>query len=117
MVATEISNPPDRYAYGYYNVNNGEGTETVPFLHTITVPSPTGTGNATATINYATDGTSTVSSLVDANGNSQNYSATDANHTMVTVKDPLNAVVYSYTAGFDGNMSGTTSACGSTAVA
>ncbi len=91
---------------------NGEGTEQVPFLHTITVPSPTGTGNATATINYTTDGICTVSSLVDANGNSRNYSATDANHTKVTVKDPLNNVVYAYTVGFDGNMSGTTTTDG-----
>ncbi len=85
-------------------------------MHTITVPSPTGTGNATATINYKTDGTCTVSSLVDANGNSRNYSATDANHTLVTVKDPLNAVVYSNTAGFDGNMSGTTKTNGANVI-
>ena len=50
------------------------------------------------------------------NGNSRNYSATDANHTKVTIKDPLNAVVYSYTAGFDANMSGTTSTNGANVV-
>ena len=52
IVTTGTTNPPDRYAYGYYNVPNGEFSEQVPFLHTITVPSPTGTGNATATIDY-----------------------------------------------------------------
>ena len=108
ITTTGTTNPPDRYAYGYYSVPNGEGSEQVPFLHTITVPSPTGTGNASATINYRTDGTCTVSSLVDVNGNSRNYSATDANHTKVTIKDSLNNIVYAYTSGFDGNMSGTT---------
>ncbi len=53
---------------------------------------------------------------MDANGNSRNYAATDANHTMVTVKDPLNNVVYAYTVGFDGNMSGTTSTNGANVI-
>lgn len=104
IVATGTANPPDRYAYGYQNVSNGENTEAVPFLHTITVPSPTGTGNATATINYATNGTCAVTSLVDANGNSRNYSATDQTHTLVTVKNAAGATVYSYTSNFDANM-------------
>jgi RHS repeat-associated protein len=105
IVATGTSNPPDRYAYGYQDVANGEGAEQVPFLHTITVPSPTGAGNATATINYMTDGTCYVASLVDANGNSRNYSATDLSHTLVTVKNPQGTAIYSYTASFDSNMS------------
>ncbi len=113
VVATGALNPPDRYAYGYQAVNNGEGTEQVPFLHTITVPSPTGAGNATATINYATNGTCYVTSLVDANGNSRNYSATDLTHTLVTVKNPQGATVYSYTAGFDSGMNGISTTNGS----
>lgn len=108
IVTTGTYSPPDRYAYGYQLVSNGDATEQVPFLHTITVPSPTGTGTATATINYATDGTCVVTSIVDANGNSRNYSATDMTHTLVTVKDPLGNTVYSYAAGFDSNMSETT---------
>src|SRR5207249_2653155 len=52
IVTTGTANPPDRYAYGYQNINNGENNEAVPFLHSITAPSPTGVGNATAYINY-----------------------------------------------------------------
>ena len=111
IVATGMSNPPDRYVYGYQNVSNGEGSETVPFLHTITVPSPTGTGNATATINYDPS-TQCVSSLVDANGNQRVYTYTDYNHTKVTVKDGANNVAFSYTGGFDSNMNGTTTTDG-----
>src|SRR6185437_4455402 len=62
IVPTGTSNPPDRYAYGYVNVPNGDagtggGGEAIPALHTITVPSPTGVGSSSATINYRTDGT------------------------------------------------------------
>ena len=82
IVATGTGSPPNRYAYGYQDVANGEGTEEVPFLHTITVPSPTGTGNATCAINYATNGTCYVSSTVDANSNSHIYSATNLYTTL-----------------------------------
>ncbi len=107
IVATGTGSPPNRYAYGYYDIPNGEYSEQVPFLHTITVPSPTGTGNATATINYFTDGTCYVSSIVDANGNSRNYTVTNGSTTTVTVEDPNNNVVYTYSATFDTNMSET----------
>lgn len=106
VVPTGTASPPDRYVYGYQNVNNGEG-QTMPFLHTLTVPSPTGTGTQTATINYLPN-ICTVSSLVDANGNTRSYSQPDASHTQVTVKDPQGNVVYRYTAGYDMNMSQTT---------
>ncbi len=108
VVATGTSNPPDRYAYGYLNYPNGEGSEMVPFLHTLTVPSPTGTGSSSATINYSNTGTGYVTSLVDANGNTRSYAVVDGTHTKVTVTDAQNNVVYSYTAGFDANMSETT---------
>ena len=110
VVLTGTASPPDRYAYGYQNVGNGEGTETVPMLHTITVPSPTGTGTKTATINYSSN--ATIASLVDANGNSRSYQQVDANHTQVTIKDPQNNIVYRYTAGYDMNMSQTTTTNG-----
>ncbi|HLJ54175.1 MAG TPA: DUF6531 domain-containing protein, partial [Chthonomonadaceae bacterium] len=106
IVATGTSSPPDRYAYGYQSVSNGEGSEEVPFLHTITVPSPTGTGTATATINYATDGTCVVTSIVDANGNQAVYTpVTSVASTQVTYKDSGGTTIYQYTADFDSNMS------------
>lgn len=107
IVVTGTANPPIRSQYGYQNVTNGDGTETVPYLHTIGVPSPTGTGTSTATINYQPS-TCVVSSIVDANGNTRSYTAVDQNHTKITVKNPQNVVVYIYTVGFDNNMSGTT---------
>jgi RHS repeat-associated protein len=111
IVATGTPSPPLRYVYGYQNVENGHVTggltETIPFLHTISVPSPTGTGMSTATINYQPN-TSYVSSIVDANGNTRTYTIVDASHTKVTVTNSLGQGVYSYTAGFDLNMSLTT---------
>jgi len=103
VVTTGTSNPPLRFTYGYQNYPNLEGTETVPFLSTITVPSPTGTGNSTATINYSST-TCAITSLVDGNGNSRNYTSVDGTHTKVTIEDPHNNVVYSYTVRFDSNM-------------
>ena len=107
VVLTGTASPPDRYVYGYQNVTNGElyngQPETIPMLHTLTVPSPTGTGTATATINYSAN--ATIASLVDANGNSRSYTQPDANHTQVIVKDPQGNIVYRYTAGYDMNMS------------
>lgn len=111
IVQTGTASPPDRYVYGYQNVANGEiyngGAQAIPFLHTLTAPSPTGTGTATVTINY-TPTTCAVSSVVDANGNTRAYTAVDASHTKVTITDKNNNVAYSYIAGFDMNMSGTT---------
>src|SRR5207247_4833488 len=69
---------------------------------TITVPSPTGMGNSTATINY-TPGSDFVSSLVDANGNSRNYSSSDV-HTTLTVMHSNANTLYSAITGFDGTM-------------
>ncbi len=104
VVPTGTTNPPDRYVLGYQNVGNGEGTQTIPMLHTLTVPSPTGAGTQTATINYLA-GVSTVQSIVDANGNTRTYNQTDANHTQVSVTDAQSNVVYRYTAGYDMNLS------------
>jgi YD repeat-containing protein len=119
IVTTGTSSPPDRYAYGYTNITNGEGSETVPALHTITVPSPTGSGTSTATINYGSLGAGLpayfVSSLVDAEGNTRTYTEVDANgntpssgtytnYTRVTVTNAGSAVVYAYTAQYDSQM-------------
>lgn len=116
VVATGTPTPPIRWQYGYQNVLNGEANETVPFLHTIGVPSPTGTGTATSTINYEPY-TCYVTNIVDANGNTRTYTVVDANHTKVTVTNPQQATVYSYTAGFDNNMSGTSLTDGSNTTA
>src|SRR5579884_1868676 len=104
VVTTGTSNPPAHWTYGYVTLAcYGANTEQGVYLNTITVPSPTGTGNSTATINYDST-TNYVTSVVDANGNSRNYTVVDANHTKVTIKDTHGAVVYSYTVGFDNNM-------------
>jgi len=105
IVPTGTVNPPLRYTYDYQLIS-APGGESVPFLHTITVPSPTGAGNSTATINNTPEGY--VGSLVDANGNSRAYSFPDSNHTTVTVTNPQAQVVYSYTTGFNNDMSCTT---------
>jgi RHS repeat-associated protein len=107
VVSTGTPNPPNRYVYGYANVANGEGSETIPLLHTISVPSPTGNGMATATINYQPN-TDYVSSRVDANGNTVTYTVVDGNHTKVSYLNPQGQVVFSQTRGFDNNMSATT---------
>lgn len=97
-----------RYAYGYTIFHGSYGVyDGAALLHTITVPSPTGSGTSTSTINY-NDGF-LVSSIVDANGNTRtyDYSSIDASHTTVTVTNPSNVPVYSYTAGYNADMSGT----------
>lgn len=107
---SQINSTTSRYDYGYQNVYNGDPGylylgETVPFLHIITVPSPTGTGTSTATINYTSDGTCAVASLVDGNGNMRAYTPTDSTHTKVTISDAGANVAYAYTAGFNSSMS------------
>ena len=68
LVATGTGSAPDRYAYGYENYSYGQ-----PFLNTISVPSPTGGSTpSTVTINYDLTG-QTVSSIVDANGNTTTF--------------------------------------------
>ena len=113
VVSTGTVDPPLRYTYDY-QILSAPGGEQVPFLHTITVPSPTGAGNSTATINNTPAGY--VGSVVDANGNTRAYSFVDNNHTSVTVTNPQQQVVYSYAAGFNNDMSGTTTTDGSAAV-
>jgi len=103
-----------RFTYGY---TTSYGSHTVgdgaAFLHTITVPSPMGSGTSTSTINY--NDSVLVSSIVDANRNTRtyNYSSADGNHTSVTVTDPNNVSIYSYTVGYNGDMSGTSKTDGS----
>src|SRR5579884_2262329 len=108
VVASNSTSIPARYTYGYELLQGPtQGyTNWFRFLHTITVPSPTGSGTSTATINYDYT-TDFVSSIVDANGNSHIYSWNGNNTTTVTVKNAKRVTVYSYTAGFDGNMSQT----------
>ena len=117
IVKTPTPNAPLRYSYGYQLVATVDPSHnlSVRFLHTITVPSPTGTGSSTATINYIPY-TCYVSSLVDANGNSRSYTSVDSIHTKVTVQTAKGVTVYSYTAGFNTNMSETTRTNGAGAV-
>jgi len=115
IVPTGTTTPPDRYAYGYgpaYNFSN----EYWPALNAISVPSPTGTGTSTARIEYAV-GTTWVSALVDANGNRREYTNVfGSSATQVTVKqknaDGTFTTNYTYTAGYDTNMSSTTATNG-----
>ena len=111
-VVTGAAAPADRYVYGYQTVGNGDGSEAVQMLHTITVPSPTGTGTATAAINYE-NATMGVSSLVDANGNVTRFVQTDLSHTQVCRLDAQGNILYRYTAGYDMNMDATTLTNGS----
>lgn len=110
---TPAASAPDRWVYGYQGVSNakaGNGglTETVPFLHTISVPSPAGGATpSVATINYA-PGTGFVTSVVDGNGVARTYNAVDGTHTQVVVTAPASqggATVYSYTSQFNSDMS------------
>jgi YD repeat-containing protein len=106
VVATGTTGAPDRWAYAYANVFNGEGTaanntdEWVPFLTEIHVPSPADGQDVKATIAYEPS-TCYVTSITDANGNKTEFTAVDASHTKVTIKNAAGTVVYSYTAGFD----------------
>ncbi len=111
IVTTGTPSPADRYVYGYSDVLNGEGNEEVPFLTGITVPSPTGTGTSTASISYIPY-TDYVNTITDANGNVTTFTQVDANHTKVSIANSQGIVAYSYTAGFDNNMSATTSTDG-----
>jgi len=119
IVSTGTTNPPDRYAYGYGSVPNVYN-EFWPLLNAISVPSPTGSGTSTARIEYA-NGTMWVSALVDGNGNRREYSnVAGSSATKVTVKQNTGsgtfATNYSYTAGYDANMSGTTTTNGSNTI-
>ena len=113
VVPTGTSNPAVWYEYGYRNYGNTEqgDAETIPYLHTIAVPSPTGTGQSTATINYSSIGE--VTSTVDANGNITAYSAAtsggvpQADSGRVKIETPSGAVVYQYDAYFNSQMSQT----------
>ena len=115
VVPTGTASPPDRHVFGYQNVSNGESSEAIPMLHTVTTPSATGTGTQTATISYL-PGLCTVSSVTDGNGNTRSYNQTDANHTQVNVTDAQSNVVYRYTAGYDMNLSVTSITNGKTDV-
>lgn len=111
IVPTGTTTPPLRYQYGYQNFSNLEGAETVPFLHTISVPSPTGTGTSTTTISYAPSN-AMVSSVVDGNGYTRQYSIVDSLHTKVSYLNPQGQTVYSYIAGFSSNMAETSQSDG-----
>lgn len=119
IVPTGTLSPPDRYIYGYLKSRVPEGYN-YNVLHTITVPSPTGTGTSTAYINYNTTMNAPdqmlVSSLVDGNGNVTSFSSVDSSgnpsygtsYTQVTFTAPGASVpAYSYIAGYDNHMCGT----------
>ena len=107
-----------RYQYGYQSLTSYESNSVAYSLHTITVPSPTGSGVSITTINNDRY-TNLVSSIVDANGYVHTYISVafsgisdGSNTTLVKVSDkPLSdssaTVFYSYTAGYDQNMSQT----------
>jgi len=99
--------PPARYIYGYQNISNLYGQETVPFLHALTVPSPqqdtTSLSYSTALINYDPK-TDLVSSVTDGNGNSRAYTSIDYGDTQVSFLDTSGNTVFSHTVSFDGNM-------------
>ncbi|MEO7718433.1 MAG: cysteine peptidase family C39 domain-containing protein, partial [Capsulimonas sp.] len=96
----------DAAVYGYQNVSNADGAETIPFLHTVTTPCPAAAGSMTSlTINY--DPNDYVKSTVDANGNKMEFNIVDSSHTQVVTKDPTGNVVYTHTVGFDANMNQT----------
>lgn len=109
IVPTGTSSPLVRYQYGYQNVSNNEGSELVPNLHTVSVPSPTGTGMATMTINYNSLGF--IDNVVDANGNITKYTDTSAaagtNQSTVQIEDPSGNVVYQESVQYDSNMNET----------
>ena len=98
IVKTGLFNPPFRFQYDYVGATAGEGSELVPLLQKITLPSPTGTGTSTATIFYKGY---FVDHVQDGNGNTRYYTVVDALHTKVTVKDAAGNSVYIYTSGFD----------------
>lgn len=121
IVPDSLTSGPDRYAYGYVGVSNGDGGtggggETIPFLHSITVPTPSSTNPASGTLSAGMVGTSSsyinyspntcyVSSLVDGNGNTRTYTVVDGTHTKVTVTNAQNQTIFSNTSGFDSRMS------------
>ena len=140
IVKTSVtsSNAPLRYIYGYIANYDYEFTSNgiigSVVLRKITAPSPVdGTlgPNSTATIYYTNNDPNDpnnnnapynlVSKIVDSNGNTHSFNYVGGNTTQVTVRNSFNAavnpgaVVRSYTAGYDGNMSMTTQTNGQTA--
>lgn len=113
IVPTGTTNPPVRFQYGYQNYGNTEqaASETIPYLHTISVPSATGNGMSTATINYNSIGE--VSSTVDGNGNKTTYSpamvngAPQGDSGLVQVYNPSGTLVLEYSKYFNSGMSQT----------
>ncbi len=103
IVATGTSSPPTRYQYTYALTGNSDGTEQIPTLKTISVPSPTGTGMSTATINYNADGR--VTSLVDGNSNTVAIiNDPSINRAEIQFKDPSATVVEKRFLDFDAKM-------------
>ena len=137
IVPTGAASPPDRWAYGYEAVFNGENNgslqEKVNLLHSISVPSPSGTpfGASTAYIWYSSDPTSSnpnyvaggsgtpaavpfVSALVDANGNQRLYTSVNTpgnppypSNYTKVTVKNASGIAYTYTVGYDTNMNET----------
>ena len=125
VVSTGAANPPMRYQYSYQYVPNALNDGGFP-MTSITVPSPTGTGTSTTNLECEPY-TEFITRITDANGNITTFTAVNSdgspwdpndpnnpwdgstgNHTKVSVKDPLENVVYSYITSWDANMSETT---------
>jgi RHS repeat-associated protein len=111
MMQSSLSTPPtDLYQYGYSLVSDLEGSEEVPFLTSMTVPSATGVGTASTSIQYSSEDDA-VASITDANGNTHTYTSTDqfgnlaypSSFTRVVDTDPENRVVGGELVGYDTN--------------
>ena len=123
IVASTNTSGPDRYAYIFYGYSSPEQNDLVyPFLSWIIVPAANGptpatqqltqgeAGTVETEINYATTGPTYVTSIVDGNSNVTQYTQGTGNTTTVAVGyltgSTFNAK-YTFTAGFDSNMSQT----------
>ncbi|MEG4917668.1 RHS repeat-associated core domain-containing protein [Microcoleus sp. B7-D4] len=109
VIAT-ASTGPAAVQYTYENLNNGEGSEKTPLLKTISMPSPTGTGLSTWTYLYSEANGSpsqlytTVSGIVDPNGNTKEFLDNGANKVKVRTKNASNVVVEEYSLQYNSDM-------------
>ena len=98
-----------RWTYGYTKVFDGEPNQFFATLSSITVPSPASSnGNIVAATAYINYGANFVTSLTDANNNITSFTQVAANSTKVSVTNGSGTLVYSYTVGFNLDMSLTT---------
>ena len=120
VVATGTGSPPYRWNYYYGLVAIPDGIEEVNFLTGIGVPSPTASGlEVRGYISYNAD-TCSVSTVTDGNGNTATYTSVASNgsplfpstYTKVSLANSIGSVSYTYIAGYDTNMSSTSTTDG-----